>query len=159
MDLAVLAQRLVDELSEIEQIIARVKTAWQQFQRSSDSLYLDSVALNLHGFYNGLEHLFELIALHVDASRPEGTNWHQRILDQMALEVPTVRPAIISEDTRDRLNDYRRFRHIVRHTYTFQFDPDRIQPFIEALTLTFEQVNAELIAFVQFIQYSAGSEA
>jgi len=31
-----------------------------------NALYLDSAALNLHGFYSGLERLFELIARHVD---------------------------------------------------------------------------------------------
>jgi hypothetical protein len=152
MDLNILAQRLIDELSEIEQIALRIQTAWDQFERSTDSLYLDSVALNLHGFYNGLEHLFELISLHVDGHRPEGTNWHQQLLDQMASEVNGVRPAVISEAMRDRLNDYRRFRHIVRHTYTFQFDPDRIHLFIELLAPSFEQIRVELMAFIQFIR-------
>jgi hypothetical protein len=34
--------------------------------------YLDSVALNLQGFYSGIERIFELIVLTVDRSRPAG---------------------------------------------------------------------------------------
>ncbi|MCY7273577.1 MAG: hypothetical protein LH702_07480 [Phormidesmis sp. CAN_BIN44] len=151
-ELLELAQRLINELGELAQIVERVKSAWRRFQRSSDSLYLDSVALNLHSFYNGLEHLFELIAIHIDDARPEGTNWHQTLLGQMASEIPQVRPAVISELSHDRLNDYRRFRHIVRHTYTFQFDAERIRPFIEAISMTFAQVQNELTAFAAFLQ-------
>lgn len=32
---------------------------------SDQDIYLDSVALNLHGFYSGLERLFELVARHL----------------------------------------------------------------------------------------------
>ena len=150
-----LAQRLVNELDELAQMVERVQSAWQRFQHSSDSFYLDSVALNLHSFYNGLEHLFELIAIHVDGARPEGTNWHQALLAQMASEIPQIRPAVISEPSCDRLNDYRRFRHIVRHTYTFQFDAERIEPFIDAIAPTFAQVQDEIAAFAIFLQNRA----
>jgi len=50
---------------------------------------LDGVALNLHGFYAGLERLFELIAAIVDGTVPQGANWHQILLEQMATEAPT----------------------------------------------------------------------
>ena len=56
-------------------------------------VYLDSVALNLHSFYSGLERLFE-IARHIDCSVPEGETWHRDLLDQMACEVADIRPAI-----------------------------------------------------------------
>ncbi|HED03416.1 MAG TPA: hypothetical protein ENI60_01445 [Candidatus Fraserbacteria bacterium] len=57
-----LARRLADELSELEQVVKRAQEGWRRVQQSSDDFYLDSVALNLHGFYAGLERLFELIA-------------------------------------------------------------------------------------------------
>ena len=72
-----LARRIQDEFGELVQVVDRVKKGWQQAQRSADDLYLDSVALNLHGFYAGLERLFELIAATVDGSVPQGANWHQ----------------------------------------------------------------------------------
>ncbi|MGG6266793.1 hypothetical protein ACQ4M3_10010 [Leptolyngbya sp. AN03gr2] len=146
-----LADRIVTELNEIETVVDRTQQSWQRFQQSGDDLYVDSVALNLHGFYNGMERLFELIAATIDRSRPEGNNWHQTLLNQMADEVQEVRPAVISERNRVILDDYRRFRHIVRHLYTQQFDAERIQPLVETLPSLFPQVRAELLAFSTFL--------
>jgi hypothetical protein len=36
--------------------------AWNKAAVNSDDLYLDNVALNLHGFYSGIEGVFGLIA-------------------------------------------------------------------------------------------------
>jgi len=59
-----LSQRIRGECNELEYVIQRALRAWSQAQRIPDEqvAYLDSVALNLHGFYSGLERLFELIA-------------------------------------------------------------------------------------------------
>jgi len=92
-----LAQRLVDELIELGQVVQRAQEGWRRAQQSSDDFYLDGVALNLHSFYGGLERLFELIAATVDIALPQGANWHQVLIEQMAAEVPGVRPAVISE--------------------------------------------------------------
>jgi len=56
-----LTARIREELVELAQIVDRVQEGWQRAQQSGDDLYIDSVALNLHGFYGGLERLFELI--------------------------------------------------------------------------------------------------
>ena len=91
---------------------------WQRAQRAADDDCLDSVALNLHGFYSGLERIFERIAAVVDGSKPTGENWHQALLEHMTAEVFGVRPAVISDATREQLDAYRGFRHVVRNVYT-----------------------------------------
>lgn len=82
-------------------MIERAEEGWRRAQELSDDFYVDGVALNLHGFYVGLERLFALIATIVDAAMPQGANWHQMLLRQMAAEVPRIRPAVISEGTLD----------------------------------------------------------
>ncbi len=93
------ARRIRDELDEIARVLDRVQAGWHQAQTSSDDLYLDGVALNLHGFYAGLERLFKLIAATVDGTIPQGANWYQMLLEQVSAEIPSVRPAVISEET------------------------------------------------------------
>lgn len=64
-----LAERILIELPELEQTSKRIQHVWDQYQRidiDDPAVYLDSTALNLHGFYSGLERLFELTARHVD---------------------------------------------------------------------------------------------
>ena len=105
-----LADRIRNEVDVLRLVLARAQEGWRRGQLSGDDYYLDGVALNLHGFYAGVERIFELIAGTVDGSVPQGANWHQTLLQQMASEVPRVRPAVISEATRDALDMYRGFR-------------------------------------------------
>lgn len=67
-----LAQRIPNELSELERLVKRAQEGWRRIQQFSDDLYLDGVALNLHSFYSGLERLFELIAIVIDHKLPQG---------------------------------------------------------------------------------------
>ena len=56
-----LVKRIQQELDEIQTVALRINTGWKQARRSNDDLYLDSVALNLHGFYSGFERIFTQI--------------------------------------------------------------------------------------------------
>ncbi|MBZ0169693.1 hypothetical protein MELA_01124 [Candidatus Methylomirabilis lanthanidiphila] len=154
-----LAERIRSELSDVERLVGRVQEGWLRAERSADDLYLDSVALNLHGFYAGLERLFQTIAAAVDGTMPRGANWHQVLLQQMAVEAPSsVRPAVISERSRDALDEYRGFRHIVRHVYTFKFDPGKVQPLVEHMQTVFRQVRSEMLAFADFLEAQGREE-
>jgi len=147
-----LAERIRDELAELEQVQQRIEAGWHRVQSSNDDYYLDGVALNLHGFYSGLERIFELIVTRVDSTKPTGENWHQALLVQMTTEAPGVRPAVISTLTHSQLDEYRGFRHIVRNVYTFKFDPAKIEKLVMNVQVTLAQVRAELLAFAEFLE-------
>jgi hypothetical protein len=91
------------------------------------------VALNLHGFYSGVERLFEMIARHVDRALPSGEGWHQDLLQQMTKGIAERRPAVISPESASMLDEFRRFRHLVRSLYTFNLVPQKMEPLIAAL--------------------------
>jgi len=82
-----LTNRTRQELTELDSVIIRVADAWQRALRSGDDFYLDSVALNLHGFYSGIERIFERLGESIDGRLPKGENWHQALLVQMSKEV------------------------------------------------------------------------
>ncbi len=82
-----LADRILSELSELSALTDRVRRAWETVVSRNDDFYLDSVALNLHGFYSGLERIFERIASSIDGNVPDGANRHQELLDQMSREI------------------------------------------------------------------------
>jgi len=153
-----LAERIRSELVDLNRLVERAQEGLRRAQRSDDDLYLDSVALNLHGFYAGLERLFKLTAAIVDGAMPQGANWHQILLQQMAAEVPGVRPAVISEEPRDSLDEYRGFRHVVRHVYTFSFDPVKVQKLVEQAPAVFAQLRVELLAFADFLEDRAQAD-
>jgi hypothetical protein len=147
-----LTERIRQELVELDQVVYRLLEAWQRARRSGDDFYLDSVALNLHSFYSGIERIFERLAETLDGSLPKGENWHQALLVQMSKEVAGVRPAVISQQTLKRLDEYRGFRHVVRNVYTFHFDAAKLEKLVIGAEDTFAQVKAELLAFANFLE-------
>ena len=150
-----LAGRIRDETEDLDRAIQRAQEAWHRATLSADDLYIDSVALNLHGFYAGLERIFELIATEMDGTRPVGEAWHQLLLQQMATDIPQVRPPVLSLASRDGLDRYRAFRHIVRNVYAFRFDPVRIGQLVDGAGPLYGQVRAELLGFADFLDARA----
>lgn len=150
--LAHLANRVRSELAALEEVVSRVEEGWRRAERSGDDYYLDGVALNLHGLYSGLERIFEVIAINVDGRKPEGENWHQELLRQMAEEIMDIRPAVISESSYGLLNEYRGFRHVVRNIYTYHFDSAKMRKLVENAPVLFSKLRAELLAFADFLE-------
>ena len=114
---ALVVGRIEQELNNLSRIIPRIEQAVQAVQRGNpdQDFYLDSIALNLHGFYAGAEKIFHYIATHVDHSVPQGTQWHRELLNQMNVAAPPVRSAVLSAETIFCLEEYLRFRHVVRN--------------------------------------------
>ena len=65
---------------------------------------------------------------------------------------------MFSKETIKRLDEYLRFRHVVRHVYAFEFDPQRIRPLAEALAGDFAQVEDELAIFIDFLEGLADAD-
>jgi hypothetical protein len=149
---ALLAARIDSELSELRQVVDRTLQAWDKAAQQNDDFYLDSVALNLHAFYSGLERVFEKLAASIDGAVPTAANWHQELLIQMQTEIPAVRPAIISSHLKEMLEEYRGFRHVVRNVYTFHFKPEKLKILTENLDNTFKLASKELSTFANFLK-------
>lgn len=148
----VLAARILAELKELECLVSRIDHGWKKAATSNDDYYLDSVALNLHGFYSGLERVFEKIASSLDGTVPAAANWHQELLNQMATEIPGIRPAVLSSETREMLDEYRGFRHVVRNVYTYHLNPDKMKRLIDRLAAVLAGIDSDLKAFAAFLR-------
>ena len=146
-----LSQRIDKELDDIEMAVERAADGWQRYESSSDDFYLDSVALSLHGFYSGVENVLENIATSMDRQLPGGERWHIDLLQQMAKELPDVRPAVISESTAGTLLGYLKFRHLVRNIYSYRIDPVKLAPLAEGASEAFDEVSRELKAFSRWL--------
>jgi hypothetical protein len=148
-----LVQRIRGEIPDLDQVSQRALAAWAQAKEvPGESVYLDSVALNLHAFYSGLERLFELIARHVDDTLPSGETWHRDLLRQMAQDMPETRPAVLSQDNALTLDEFRRFRHLVRNVYTRSLAPGKMVALMAALPEFWPTLRAELLAFADFLE-------
>ena len=151
-EFAGLNKRIHQELREIQRVMTRISDGWERARRSNDDFYIDGVALNLHGLYSGFERIFIHIAEAVDDNLPHGENWHELLLKQMMGEVPGVRPAVVSVETGCLLDELCRFRHMVRHVYTHNFNPGNIEKLILYASDALERQKAELTAFTDFLE-------
>jgi hypothetical protein len=147
-----LIERIHLELNDIPRVLARMNEGWQRAKRSNDDYYLDGVALNLHGFYMGIERILTRIAETIDGKLPHGEGWHLLLLQQMVNEVSGIRPAVISTETGKKLDEYRKFRHVVRNVYTHNFDPAKLGKLVNSAPELFTQARAELLAFAAFLE-------
>jgi hypothetical protein len=147
-----LAGRIKEYLIDLERVVNRVVMLCEKATKSGDDGYWDAVALNLHGFYGGVERIFEDIARTVDQSLPSGPEWHQGLLIQMSSETSERRPAVITRELRRVLDEYRGFRHVVRNVYAFNFRPDRLNELANDLWNCFNALKKELTIFIEFLE-------
>ncbi len=87
---------------------------------------LGLVAIDLHHYYTAVETAFERVARLLDEDVPSGPDSHRQLIDQMALEIPGLRDALIDTALRDWLQELRRFRHFFRNAYCVELDPSEL---------------------------------
>ena len=129
----VLVDEIEAELSNMQVAVVTTARLLEKVQQTGDEDYLGSIALNLQSFYTGVERLFITVAKTVDEIVPTGDSWHQQLINQMAIALPAVRQPVISARTQTALDEFRRFRHVVRSHYAYQLDPDRVKDLAEKL--------------------------
>lgn len=66
----------------------------------------------------------------------------------MGKAIDNLRPPILSAITIEQLDEYRRFRQVVRNVYGFEFERTRIEPLVNSLEQCFTNVKNELLDFV-----------
>lgn len=151
-DYSTLASRIRTSLLDVKKAVNRSLELSRKARVTSDDDYWDGVALNLHGFYTGVEHILEDIARTLENSLPSGSGWHADLLTQMSGEIEGVRPAVISRETRNRLDEFRGLRHVVRNVYAFNLRPARLNELITDLPACYESVQGELLEFAKFLE-------
>lgn len=135
-------EQLVRLLSGIQELVDRC-------QFSTPSLIeVSALAATLHAFYTGLENIFKRLAAELDETPVRGDNWHRELLLRMKSAGPN-RPALISPHLYEVLNDYMRFRHVFRNSYSFDLDWRKMAPLVLALAPTFRELESALDEFVK----------
>ena len=150
-DYRAVRSRILQETGELEQVVARCQSIWDQFQATNDERYIDGVAFNLQAFYTGIERVFERIIREFEEDLPSSAYWHQVLLNLAATEGRNQRPAIISQTTRNELDRYRGFRHVARNVYGFDLDGGQIALLMQHLRSTFESVKKDFSRFAEHL--------
>ncbi|HEX9731684.1 MAG TPA: hypothetical protein VGG06_06805 [Thermoanaerobaculia bacterium] len=119
--------------------------------RQPSLLELRGIGAILHDFFTGIEHLFERIAPELNGGLPAGPSWHRQLLENMALDLPDVRPPLLRIETVHALEEFLRFRHLFRNLYGFELEWPKIRSLLDRLPETWSAVEADLDRFVAFL--------
>ena len=80
----------------------------------------------MQSFYTGAGRIFYEIAKEVDGYLPTGADWHRQLLEQLSTDIPNVRQSALSEQARADLDEFRRFRHVVRSNYAYSLRAEQV---------------------------------
>ena len=152
-----LREEIEQELVQIAELVAKAERLLHLAKQTDDPDYLagfiSGLALHLHGFYTGVERIFYKIAREIDGVVLSGSDWHRQLLNQMCIEIPDVRPAILSEKTHEELNVFRGFRHVVRSLYAYKLDAIRVLELAEQLKTCSENLETEIRQFCKALTH------
>lgn len=148
----IIASKLENELASLD----KIHSSFTSFRESvgdepANELELRLFGSFLHDFYTCIERVFREIAVGVDGEEPTGQSWHKRLLDQMLLNIPGVRPSIISASLVPRLNDYLRFRHVFRNVYGFDLQWDKLSSLVKDHDEIYSDITSSIRSFIQFL--------
>jgi hypothetical protein len=111
----------IEHLQQLENDISEIASQFSgQDQVSIHDMR--GIAMLLTEIYLGAENLMLRVAKSLAEPIPSGKAWHKELLEQLSREVLDARPALFSQDTATQLDEFRRFRHVVHHVYSFDYD-------------------------------------
>lgn len=144
-DLLELRDDLLREEQRLQKLVQGLQAMEPRLPDGSE--VVEAAALRLHSFYTGVERSLLLVSRVVNGGTPaRGEGWRRRLLERMALQSES-RPAVLRERTQQRLQEYLRFRHLVRNLYADELRPEPIALLIRDLPAVWEALAADLQVF------------
>jgi hypothetical protein len=131
------------KIDAIYQKIARRKKGY-----AKDPIALESLAYQLHNLYCAFEDLFRIVANHFENQITDQTGWHKELLGRMKMHIPGIRPPLISEAAFELLDELRGFRHVFRHAYGYELEPEKIKIVLRKASALKKIYKKEIVGFL-----------
>lgn len=136
------------QLESLEQVAQRIREYLPRAPSQPPESEIAWMGKLVHDFYNGVERIFERIAVRVDEDVPPGPHWHTDLLQRMEGTWGGRRPSVIDHALALQLLDYLRFRHAFRHTYGYELVWKNLQPLAAGIPQIFEELRLKLQTFL-----------
>ncbi len=120
---AVLEAGLRARVRDINRIGDRIEERLGTFAHSPEGV--DSIGYQIHNLYGAFEQLFEEVARFFE-NQIDQARYQADMIRRMQLAIQGIRPALLSSETASDLDELRRFRHLFRHAYSADLDPDKV---------------------------------
>lgn len=120
----------------------------QEAQSTEQAIVL---GYHLHNLYSALEDLFREVANTFENRIEPAEAYHRELLRRMSIEVPHIRPKVLSSASLQVLEELRGFRHVFRHSYTYTLDKERVDRLRQRVIAQWQDVENDLSGFEAFL--------
>lgn len=135
--------RTVDEIALVRGLLA-VGTPASDEPRWRLAVYASAALLET--YYTGVEMVMRRIAA-ATSGVPIGAAWHRDLLHSMTVDVPRVRPAVLSDACAASLERYLAFRRRFRNLCLFELDSSLLVALLAGAPTLWADTRAALEAF------------
>ena len=136
------------EIRQIDMEFEKIDSLLYKCQNSEpDYIELTAIGAVLHSFYTGIESMFIMIEKHQGNELSTDKYWHKTLLEN-ATQKKGKREPIISTELKGTLFEYLQFRHVFRHSYSFQIEWVKIKPLVNNLEKNWNMVKSEIRNFI-----------
>lgn len=141
------------EIESIESILKELSSLCDDLaDREPTTREKAAAAAFLSQFYNGIENILKRISKFHSVSLPLGDTWHMDLFKRFCVPPHAPLPELFDESLATSLAPYRRFRHVVFHSYGFQLEWDRMKEGIEKAEDVFAKLRANLLNYLQSLK-------
>ncbi|HEY9646199.1 MAG TPA: nucleotidyltransferase domain-containing protein [Chroococcidiopsis sp.] len=148
---ALLKKQLNDELTALEQSAIALGQALERAKPTLENYDIRALASYINDFYKRCERMSERVAVTLDGGLPQGINWHQTLLRQVADAVEQGRPALWSGSLLLDLDEYRKFRHVIHHKYGEELKADYVVALAEMAPAVLVKVQQAIATFDEWL--------
>ena len=137
------------KLASLVESLADLLSDWELTSAAQERC--DSAALRLQSFYTGIERCFVQIVRVLNGGPPGGADWHRRLLERMAVATES-RPSLLTASTLKDLAELMRFRHVVRHLYSYELERGQVLRLLQKAIQLWPDLMQELQTFEDWLQ-------
>ena len=145
--LSAIRSTLTNQIALIDGLLTRVLERAARIE-SGDPGHVESTAFQVNNYYGAVEDLLRIVAAAFENNIPDVSRWHSELIDRMALDIPGVRPPLLSTTTAARLHRLRSFRHFFRHAYRVDLDAGEVMDNVERVRDVHPHLVADLDRFL-----------
>jgi hypothetical protein len=108
-----------------------------------------AAAAFLAQFYNGVENILKRLSAYHNVPLPTGETWHIELFRRFCVPSYPPLPALFDTSLAATLAPYRRFRHVVFHSYGFQLEWHRMAEGIVHMADLFAEITDRLAGYLR----------
>lgn len=147
-----LREEISIELEAISQVVRELISLNQDLGKQDPTVREKTAAAAfLAQFYNGIENILKRICIYYEVRVPEGENWHVSLFQMFSNPAQEPLPTLFEHKLAETLAPYRRFRHVVFHSYGFQLEWKKMIRGIEEIEQVFIELEKAITQFLSSV--------